>query len=110
MWRTEQTQALQVLADVYLDHDQIDKALVLLRALAQLAPTEAGIWRALGYACLRAGQADEALAAADTLLRLDPAMPANVPILLLRARALHGLGRAAESQDSLRRYLELNAE
>ncbi|EXJ15648.1 type III secretion apparatus assembly chaperone SctY [Imhoffiella purpurea] len=107
-WSPERTEALRLLADVYLGQEQIDKALILLRALARLAPEDAGVWRALGYASLRAGQAEEALVAADTLLGLDAAMPANAPVLLLRALALRALGRAAEAQDGLRRYLELS--
>jgi tetratricopeptide (TPR) repeat protein len=107
-WNAERTQVLQMLADVYLEQGQTDKALTLLEALAVLAPQEPGVFRALGYACLRDGRYAAALAATDALLRLDPAMPANAPVLLIRARALWALGRGGEAQDCWRRYRELS--
>lgn len=107
MWRNEQTEALRVLADIYLDQGQIDRAVTLLNALAVLAPDDAGALRALGYALLLAGRHEDALAATDALLRLDGAMPANAPTLLIRGKALWALGRVAEAQDSLQRYMEL---
>lgn len=106
MWSQERTQVLRVLADVYLEQDRAGEALILLRALARLAPADTGVWRALGYAGLRAGEPEEALKAADTLLRLEPPGEDNAPILLLRAQALRALGRAGEAQDSLNRYLQ----
>ncbi len=108
-WTIERTTALHVLADVYMEQQQTNKALVLLRALARLAPQDPGVWRALGVASLRAGEPETALQATDTLLRLDPNMPANAPALLLRAQALQALGRLREAQESLERYLRLVA-
>lgn len=110
MWSQERTQVLRVLADVYLEQDRAGEALILLRALARLAPTESGVWRALSYAALRAGEPDEALTAVDTLLRLEAPSADNAPILLLRAQALRALGRAGEAQDSLNRYLQLQPD
>ncbi|MTW22479.1 tetratricopeptide repeat protein [Allochromatium palmeri] len=106
MWSQEHTDVLRVLADVYLEQDRAGEALILLRALARLAPAEPGVWRALGYAALRAGEPEEALNAADALLRLEAPSADNAPILLLRAQALRALGRAGEAQDSLNRYLQ----
>jgi predicted Zn-dependent protease len=110
MWSQERTEALRVLADVYLEQERADEALVLLRALARLAPADAGVWRALSYACLRVGEPEEALTAADALLRLEVSRADNAPILLLRAQALRALGRAGEAQDSLNRYLQLRPD
>ena len=110
MWTQERTQALRVLADVYLEQERPGEALILLRALARLAPTDPGVWRALGYACLRAGEAEAALTAVDALLRLEAPGEDNAPILLLRAQALRALGRAVEAQDSLNRYLQLQPD
>lgn len=109
MWRDEQTEALRVLADIYLDQGQIDRAVTLLNALAVLAPNDAGAFRALSYALLLAGRYEDALAATDTLLRLDGTMPANAPTLLIRGKALWALGRIAEAQESLHRYMELGS-
>lgn len=110
MWSQERTEVLKVLADVYLGQDRPAEALILLRALSRLAPEDAGVWRALGYACLRAGEPEEALSAADTLLRLERPSPDTLPVLLLRAQALYALGRVREAQDSLSRYLQQRAE
>ena len=110
MWSQERTQVLRVLADVYLEQDRAGEALILLRALARLAPVDTGVRRALGYACLRAGEAEEALTAVDALLRLETPGADNAPILLLRAQALRALGRAVEAQDSLNRYLQLQPD
>lgn len=107
MWREEQTEGLRVLADVYLDQGQTDKARTLLEALRVLAPQNVGVIRALSYAHLLAGRYEEALATTDALLRLDAAMPDNAPALLIRGKALWALGQATEARDSLRRYLEL---
>lgn len=107
MWREEQTQALQVLADVYLDQGQADRAAVLLEALTVLEPNNAAAFRALSYAWLLAGRPEDALAATDALLRLDARMPDNAPALLIRSKALWTLGQTAEAQQSLQRYLEL---
>lgn len=109
MWRTEQTEALQVLADIYLDQGQSERAVILLNALALLEPAKVSIFRALSYALLLTGCHEDALAATDTLLRLDAKMPENAPALLIRSKALWALGRLTEAQESLQRYLELGS-
>lgn len=103
-------EALQVLADVYLEQDRAKDAVMLLRALVHVAPSDIGVWRALSYASLSAGAADAALIAADALLRLETPSADNAPILLLRAQALRVLGRAGEAQESLNRYLQLRPD
>ena len=109
MWRTEQTEALQVLADIYLDQGQIERAVTLLSAMAVLKPDEVSILRALSYALLRAGRHEDALAATDALLRQDAKMPENAPALLIRSKTLWALGRVTEAQENLQRYLELRS-
>lgn len=107
MWREEHTEALHVLADVYLDQGHADRAAVLLEALTVLEPNNAATFRALSYAWLLAGRYKDALAATDALLRLEATMPDNIPALLIRSKALWALGQTAEAQQSLQRYLEL---
>ena len=109
MWRNEQTEALQVLADVYLDQGLADRAAVLLEALTVLEPDNLQTFKALGYAQLEAGDYEAALAAVDALLRLGAPMPENAPALLLRSKALWAMGRVAEAQENLQRYLELES-
>jgi len=105
----QQRDAMLLLADVYLEQAQGDKARVLLDGLAVLWPGDADVLRALAYACLRCGRADEALAAADAFVQLGPITPANAPILLIRSRALWGLERLDEAHAGLRRYFDLQA-
>ena len=109
MWRTEQTEALQILADIYLDQGQTERAVTLLNALTVLDPGKESIFRALSYAFLLAGRYEEALSTTDVLLRLEATMPDNAPVLLIRGKALWALGRVAEAQDNLQRYLELGS-
>lgn len=109
MWRNEQTEALQVLADVYLDQGLAERAAVLLEALTVLEPDNEQVFKALGYAQLQAGRYEDALATVDALLRLGVAMPDNAPVLLIRSKALWAVGRVAEAQESLQRYLELGS-
>lgn len=105
MWREEQTEALQVLADVYLDQGQPDRAAILLEALTVLEPGKIEVLRVLSYAWLLAGRHENALATIDALLQQDAAMPDNAPALLIRSKALWALGRVTEAQESLQRYL-----
>lgn len=109
MWRKEQTETLLILAEVYLDQGQPERAAILLEALHWLEPDSVPVLRALSYALLQAGRTEEALAALDALLRRDAAMPAQAPALLMRSKALWALGRAAEAQESWQRYLQLGA-
>ena len=105
----QQRDAMLLLADVYLEQGQYDKARTLLDALALLWPDDSGVLKALAFACLQGGRFDEALAAADGYLRLGPATRVTAPILLIRGRALWGLGRVDEARDGLQRYFDLLA-
>ncbi len=106
MWRTEQTEALQVLADIYLDQGQTERAVTLLNALTLLDPGSTGILRALSYAFLLAGRYEDALTTTDTLLQRETTMLDNAPTRLIRGKALWALGRTAEAQENFQRYLE----
>ena len=105
----QQRDAMLLLADVYLEQGQHDKARVLLDGLAVLWPADAGVLKALAFACLQGSHFDEALAAADGYLRLGSLNPLTAPILLIRGRALWGLGRVDEARAGLQRYFDLLA-
>jgi type III secretion protein Y len=107
VWRDENKEVLQVLADVYLEQGQTDKAVVLLEGLHVLEPHDTQVIKALSYAYLRIGRYDDTLDMVDAFLRLGAPMPENAPILLIRGKALWALGRPTEARDSLKRYLEL---
>ena len=99
--------AMLLLADVYLEQAQNDKARVLLDGLAVLWPGDADVLKALAYACLHCGRAHEALAAADAFIQLGPLTPANAPILLIRSRALWGLERVDEARAGVQHFFDL---
>ena len=105
----QQRDAMLLLADVYLEQGQHDKARVLLDGLAVLWSDDAGVLKAQAFACLQGSLFDEALAAADGYLRIGPLNPLTAPILLIRGRALWGLGRVDEARAGLQRYFDLLA-
>lgn len=107
MWRREHKEALQVLADVFLDQRQIHKAVILLEALDLLDPHDIEIMKALSYAYLLAGRHEDVLNTVDAFLSLDDTLQDNAPILLIRAKAAEALGRSAEARDNLNQYMEL---
>jgi predicted Zn-dependent protease len=107
MLAQQQSEAIQVLADVYLQQDQADKAALLLAALCELDPAQAHLLKALAYAQLEARQFEQALQTVDDFLRLGALSEADRPVLLLRSKALWELGRAGEARAGLQRYLQL---
>ena len=108
MWHDEHKEVLQVLADVYLNQNQAQKALVVLQALDTLSPQNPDVLKALSCAYLAVEQYESALETVDAFLRLGGLTAEATPILLVRSKALWGLGRAAEARESLKRYLELD--
>jgi tetratricopeptide (TPR) repeat protein len=105
--RDDYREALQVLADVFLEQNQPRKALALLEALEALDPGHPPVLRALSYAYLVNDRPDGALKTTDALLSLDAPMPENAPLLLIRSRALWALGRTEEATEILGRYLDM---
>lgn len=107
MWHNDHKEVLQVLADVFLNQGQSEKAVLLLEALYSLAPQDAQIVKALCYAYLITGRYEQTLTMADVFLRLPGRVPESTPILLIRSKALWALGRTEEARTSLNRYIEL---
>ena len=105
----EHKEVLQILADVYLQQSQTDKAVTLLEALYHLYPNDAAVAKALSYAYLLAGRAEDTLAMSDVFLRLAGSSSDSNPILLIRSKALWTLGRVEEARTTLNRYTELGA-
>lgn len=110
MLSLEQKEALQVLADVYLNQAQSEKAVVLLEALHNLDRRDPVVAKALSYGYLLIGRPEDALAMSDVFLRLVGASPESNPILLIRGRALWALGRAEEARMTMNRYVELGGD
>ncbi len=95
-------QALSLLAYLFLRHDRMDRAEVLYRALHRLYPEDAGFAATLAYIRLEHKDWDLALELAEGASRT--AERELVPTLgVIRARALHGLGRTDEAWAAMRR-------
>lgn len=102
----EQREYLALLAWLYLQHGETDKAIVLLRAGARLAPDDIQILKMLAYAELTIGDAGSALASVERHARAGGDDHAASPIQLIRARALLALGRGIEARECFRRFIE----
>ena len=107
MWTRSQREALQVLADVYVQQGFPEHAILVLEALHENDPEARDVLAALAYAYLRAGRYDDALAATDAYLASGPPDGQEAPILLIRSRATWGMGSSDEALDYFQRYLAL---
>jgi hypothetical protein len=91
-------------AEALLELDRGDEAVAVLTARLAEAPDDHRAWVSLARCHSAAERREEALAAADEALRHQPD---HVYALYQRAQALRGLGRAAESMDTLRAAIPL---
>lgn len=99
-----------LLADMFIGQGQLEKARVVLEGLDDIEPDRREVIKALSLAYLRAGRHEDALAATERFLRLSAVDPSTSPILLIRGRALIGMGRDDEARESFARYLELSED
>jgi type III secretion protein Y len=102
----DQREYLALLAWFYLQHGEPEKALILLRAGARLAPDDRQILKSLAFAELAAGDAGGALASVERYQRAGGEAGPASPIQLIRARALLALGRGIEARDCFRRFID----
>lgn len=99
---------LRLLGQLYIQHGQTSRGVVLLLIAARLAPENVGVWRALAHAFLENGAPDRAIAAINRLRQMEKG---DDPVLdLLMARALWVAGRPIEARQSLRDFLERRDE
>jgi predicted TPR repeat methyltransferase len=82
------------------------RAMEHARRASVLAPTRVSTWNALGLAELELGRVDEALAALESGLRIDPG---NLALVLHRAHGLRRLGRNAEALPLYAQVVEADA-
>lgn len=94
--------ALNNLAFVRLEADDVEGALALLRPLAREWPDSAPILQNLAMAASRAGAHAEAAAAADALVAQEPDDPCTAEV----ARAVVGLRAGTADEDEARRLIE----
>ncbi|ODS93672.1 MAG: hypothetical protein ABS45_01505 [Comamonas sp. SCN 65-56] len=93
---------MDLLGYIYLEHNQPDKAAVLLAARNLLAPDDAGTLLRLALAQLRSGKPARAL---DTLDQRALLGALDAPFHLARAQALHALQRNKEAGSAMRAWL-----
>jgi type III secretion protein Y len=106
----DQREYLALLAWFYLQHGEPQKALVLLRAGARLAPDDLQILKSLAFAELAVGDAGGALASIERFARAGGEAGPGSPIQLIRAKALLALGRGIEARDCFRRFVAARQE
>lgn len=97
---------LALLAHVLLQNARPEKAATLLEALAVLDPEQPRTLRALAVAHIRSDKPDRAL---ETLDHLAMTGAVDASFHLLRAQALHALGRRDEAATSMQSFLALRA-
>lgn len=84
---------LSVIAYIYLQNQKIDRALLLLKALSALYPSDAKIGISLCYAYLLGGQYNEALYETELwLVMSNPGSEEKGLLELIKSRILLGLG------------------
>lgn len=101
-------QALALLAFLYLRHERMEEAEVLYQALYRLFPQEDDIAAGLAYIQLEQGRWDQALELATAPSRESGQRAAAMR--LIRARALHGLGRHSEARAEMAAMPPLHPE
>ncbi len=92
---------LLLLAQLYLQHEKWDAALVLLKALRVLQPESLDVAASLALASLQLGNFEASLREADRLLARETQSGRAVAVRLIRSRALWGLGREHEARQAL---------
>jgi tetratricopeptide (TPR) repeat protein len=100
------TPSVARIAAIHLvDRQRFDEAIALLRGQLELHPTHGGIWFEYGRALLGAGRGDDARAAFDRCLMLDPtpSMRSDVRRLLRFADDPKTLAGVQSVDDALRR-------
>lgn len=97
----KQKSYLLVLAYVYLRNNQMQKAIIIYKALWHLFPESEGIAFCLSYLYLSTGQYDTALSYAEAYIgNKNKGMG-----FLLKGLSLHRMGRRYEAQEAIKQYL-----
>jgi tetratricopeptide (TPR) repeat protein len=97
----KQKRYLLVLAYIYLKNNQMEKAIIIYKALWYLYPENEGIAFCLSYLFLSTGQYDTALTYAESYIGNKN----NGMGFLLKGLSLHRLGRRYEAQQAIKQYL-----
>ena len=106
-WTGADTQVLQVLANLLSAQRRDEDAASLLEYAHAREPENAEVTLALASVYLILARHDDALACADRYLARFKGQPPKVEALLVRSRALWGIGRRDEAQATMDDYLAL---
>lgn len=99
---TRARDAMAVLGYFFLQNRRPDQATAIFAALAALSPGDRHVVTSLALAQLRAGRPERSL---QTLERMALLGFVDGTFHLLRAQALHALGRSGEASTAMRAYV-----
>ena len=98
----KQKDFLQIMAYVYVQSNQFEKAITIYKALWSLFPDSEKLAFCLGYSYLRTEQFEKALFYVDTYLSRNSSDLGY----LLKAKALSKLGRKHEAKEAIELFLK----
>ena len=103
---SDQIELMDLLGFIYLHHGLPDKAAVLLAARQALQPDDPHTLLRLAVAQTRADKPEKAL---ETLEKLALVGAVDASFHLVRAQALHLLGRSVDAANAMRAHIALRA-
>ena len=106
-WSEDDTRVLQILASVLTSQRHEDRAVVLLEYARDKAPENVELKKALSGVYLLLRRHGEALTMADQVIDEMPGDAAIADLMLVRSKALWGLGREPEAQAAMRDYMAI---
>ena len=101
-----ETEPRETLAQIYVETNDFEKALLEAKMLSQIAPHEHEPWVLIAYAELGLRRFDEALAAADQYVKLEPKSANGHD---LRADLLRGMGKLDAAAAEYAKALEVDS-
>ena len=104
-WTETDTKVLHLLANLLTQQNREDKARELLEFALSRSPNNLEVMKSLSAVCLLTRQNDRALELADAALGQIREQSDRATLLLVRSRALWGLGREAESRVAMNEYI-----
>ena len=104
-WTETDTKVLHLLANLLTQQNREEKARELLEFALSRSPNNLEVMKALSAVCLLTRNNDRALELADAVLDQVHEQSDQASLLLVRSRALWGLGREAESRVAMDEYI-----
>ena len=104
-WTDTDTKVLHLLANLLTQQNREEKARELLEFALSRSPDNVEVMKALSAVCLLTRKNDRALELADIALGRIREPNDRAPLLLVRSKALWGLGRDVESRTAMDEYI-----